>query len=406
MQPRSIHRASAGHRSRLLKPASRWSFLFAITAFLAMAGSLLAVPPAVEKRFAELYPDVEPKGWEVDINGNWEAGFTRDSVDYRADFTPEGVWVETESNLKVEELPDAVQRAIKLDFGNDEIAEIERVEHPEKGIFFDVELKRDGKNQDIEYDEDGNRQESILTVVEELQAPVGNLAMARKRPEDMGKLELAFEFGFNLLTIVIFAWFIYYRRHHDHKMFYLLLGFNLFLFPIFLLSTSLTAGFGFTIFALLALVRMRSDTFSKTEVAYLLGAVALTFINAMLTARVEIVSSIIVLATAWLGDHPRIWRDAYHSVQIRYRMKDTEQMLNQDFLRERIAEDFQVEVNEIDIERVAKNEVRLVVMYRDLPDIRKARKGKSKRKGLIRKKTRSDSGKSSDGDASQSPKKD
>jgi hypothetical protein len=32
-----------------------------------------------------------------------------------------------------------------------------------------------------------------------------------------------------------------------------------------------------------------------------------------------------------------------------------------------------VEVNEIEIERIAKNEIRLVVMYRDLPDVRKAR---------------------------------
>ena len=343
----------------------------------ATTSSVIAVPPEVESAFSVKYPDAGEKKWQIDENGYWEAGFQLGELEYRADFTTDGAWVETEQSIKLEELPDAVQRAVKRDFGEDEIAEIESVDHPTKGDFFDVEFKRDGKNFDAEYNAAGERLESLM---DELIAPVGSLSKGNNRLDEMSKLELAFEFGFNTLTIFIYAWVIYYRRHHDHKMLFLLLGFNLFLFPIFLLSTSLTAGFGFTIFALLALVRMRSDTFSKTEIAYLLGAVALTFINAMLPARVEIVSSLIVLLTAWFGDHPRIWRDAYHSVSVRYRIKDLDKMLDQDYLRKQIAEEFHVEVNEIDIERVTKNEVRLMVMYRDLPDVRKARRGEAKQR--------------------------
>ncbi len=329
-----------------------------------------SVPPEVERAFANQYPSATAEKWEVDSNGYWETGFKLEELEYKADFTEDGRWVETERSVTFEDLPDAVQRAIKLDFGDDEISEIESVDHPEKGEFFDVEFNRNGRNFDIEYDALGKRVDSVL---DEFIEPMGSFSKGNSRPEEMSRLGLAFEFGFNALTIFVYAWVIYYRRHHDHKMLFLLLGFNLFLFPIFLLSTSLTAGFGFTIFALLALVRMRSDTFSKTEVAYLLGAVALTFINAMVPARVEIVSSLIVLVTAWFGDHPRIWRDAYHSVKIRYRTKDLDKMLDQEYLRQKLAEDFRVEVNEIDIEQIRKNEITLVVMYRDLPDVRKAR---------------------------------
>jgi hypothetical protein len=332
-----------------------------------------AVPEEVERAFAERYPAAKPEAWEIDDHGYWEAAFQWEGQDIRADFTTDGAWVESEQSIEFEDLPDVVQRAIKLEFGDDEISEIESVDHSTRGKFFDVEFKREGKNLDIEYDERGTRIDSMLT---ELTAPLGSFSKGNSRPEEMSVLGLAFEFGFNILTIIVYAWFIYYHRHHDHKMLFLLLGFNLFLFPIFLLSTSLTAGFGFTIFALLALVRMRSDTFSKTEVSYLLGAVALTFINAMVPARVEIVSSLIVLATAWFGDHPRIWRDAFHSVSIRYRTKDIEKMLDQEYLRQKLAEEFRVEVNDIEIERIAKNEIRLVMMYRDLPDIRKARRGR------------------------------
>jgi hypothetical protein len=331
----------------------------------------LSVPLEVERAFTERYPSATAGKWEVDSNGYWESRFKIGDLEYRADFTREGHWIESERSIDFEDLPDAVQRAIRLEFGDDEISEIEEVDHSEKGQFFDVEFKRRGRNLDVEYDAQGNRIDSFFS---ELTEPLGSFSRDGSRPEEMSRLALAFEFGFNTLTIFIYAWVIYYRRHHDHKMLFLLLGFNLFLFPIFLLSTSLTAGFGFTIFALLALVRMRSDTFSKTEVAYLLGAVALTFINAMVPARVEIVSSLIVLVTAWFGDHPRIWRDAYHSVKVRYRTKELGKMLDQDYLRRKIAEDFQVEVNEIEIERIGKNEVVLEVMYRDLPDVRKARR--------------------------------
>lgn len=358
-------------------PTHRLPPFLAALAYWAIVAQSHAVPPAVETAFSEKYPAVAVAKWEVDVNGYWEAGFELHGADHRADFKEDGAWVETERNINFDELPDKVQRAIKLDFGSDEISEIEEVDHPAKGVFYDVEFKRTGKNLDIEYKEDGTRLESLLA---ELNEPLGNLAEVRKRPEELGLLQLIVEFGFNILTIFIFAWVIYYRRHHDHKMLYLLLGFNLFLFPIFLLSTSLTAGFGFTIFALLALVRMRSETFSKTEIAYLLGAVALTFINATLPARVELISSVIVLITAWLGDHPHIWRDAYHSVNIRYQTKDVGTMLNQEFLRKRIAEDFNVEVNEIDIDRIDKNEVRMTVLYRDLPNVRKARRKEVKKR--------------------------
>lgn len=370
------------------------AFLIAlITGSCTLAG---AVPGVVERAFSERYPTAKAEAWEVDDNGYWEAAFQWNGHDHRADFTTDGEWVESEQSIGFEDLPDVVQRAIKLEFGDDEISEIEAVDHSVRGEFFDVEFKREGKNLDIEYDARGTRIDSMFT---ELTAPVGSFSMGNSRPEEMSVLGLAFEFGFNILTIIVYAWFIYYHRHHDHKMLFLLLGFNLFLFPIFLLSTSLTAGFGFTIFALLALVRMRSDTFSKTEVSYLLGAVALTFINAMVPARVEIVSSLIVLATAWFGDHPRIWRDAFHSVSIRYRTKDLEKMLDQEYLRQKLAEEFHVEVNDIEIERIAKNEIRLVMMYRDLPDVRKARRGSSvNRPRRIKERPDSETGKQSRGD--------
>lgn len=186
------------------------------------------------------------------------------------------------------------------------------------------------------------------------------------------------EFGVNLLSILIYACGIYYMRHHNHKMMFLLLAFNLFLFPIFLLSSVLTMGFGFTIFALLALVRLRSENFDKAEVAYLLGAVALTFINSQLSANVEIAGTALVLLTAYFGDHPRLWKSSYQTTEIRYKISDTERMLDRDYLSKAISEEFKIIVNAVEIIRIDRNEVRLTVVYND-PEYEESRKKKGKK---------------------------
>lgn len=328
-----------------------------------------AVPDAVEKVFEKQYPGAKDVEWEVDANGFWEAGFEEDGVKYRADFRESGQWIETETSIEFSDLPDAVQTAVREQYPDEEVSEVEKVDSALRGIFFDVEFKREGKNQDVEYLASGERVKNVVNSLESaagaLFEPIPELNAEIQKPSEIGRLELAFEFGFNLLVILIYSYAIYYRRHHDHKMLFLLLGFNLFLFPIFLLNSVLTAGIGFTIFALLALVRLRSDTFDKTEVAYLLGAVALTFINSVLPASVEYLASIMVLGTAYFGDHPRLWRDAYQNVEIRLPLDEMSQMLDAAFIKKRIEKEFGIEVNDIEIMRVEKKRVRLQVMYRE-----------------------------------------
>ncbi|MDF1658812.1 MAG: DUF4956 domain-containing protein [Verrucomicrobiales bacterium] len=328
-----------------------------------------AVPPEVEQSFEKQYPDAADPSWEVDDNANWEVNFLLKDEKQRADYRPNGEWLETEVSIRFEDLPDAIQTAVKRDYPGEDISEVEKVDSAIKGEFFDVEFSRDGRNRDVEYRANGETlkdfSNTMETAAEILFEPIPELNADLKDASEIGRLELFFEFAFNLLVIIIYAYFLYYRRHHDHKMLFLLLGFNLFLFPIFLLNSVLTAGVGFTIFALLALVRLRSDTFDKTEVAYLLGAVAITFINSVLPAKAEYVASVMVLATAYFGDHPRLWRDAYQNVEIRLPLDEISHMLDAEFLCRHIEEQFGVEVSDVEIMRVQKKQVRLQVMYRE-----------------------------------------
>jgi hypothetical protein len=115
----------------------------------------MKVPQSVEANFMSRYSGENDPDWELDSNGFWEAHFKIDGEKYRADFQSNGLWVETENSIKDSELPEAIKAAIKRDYKDEKITEVERVQHHSKGLFYYVEFKKDGKNKDVEYRVDG-----------------------------------------------------------------------------------------------------------------------------------------------------------------------------------------------------------------------------------------------------------
>lgn len=111
---------------------------------------------AAEMAFYAKYPDAEDVDWNTDDNGYHEAEFELDDEKYRADFSKEGTWIETENSIDYDDLPEAIQEAIERDYDPDDITEVEQVDNAEKGKFYDVEFKNDGKKKDIMYREDGS----------------------------------------------------------------------------------------------------------------------------------------------------------------------------------------------------------------------------------------------------------
>ncbi len=341
---------------------------------LLILGCLTALggTPIVEKTFNEKYPDIQAPRWKAKSNGTWEAHFEKNGFKYRADFDTAGNWIETEHNLVFSQLPAEVRSAIELKFNPNKIRDIEGVDSPTHGTFYDVEFQQGSENVDVMFDGTGKILDPATPPTEKgfFKSWVNQTNI--KSELSSSGWSLILKTIFNILTIFIYAYVIYYRRHHDHKMLFLLLAFNLFLFPIFLSSSLVTAGFGFTIFALLALVRLRSEAFDKAEIAYLLGAISLTFVNTMLPTYVDIPSAILILLTAYLADKPSVWRDNFQKIEVDYRISEKEKMLDHDYLRKQLSDEYAIEVREITINRVFKNEVRLTLMYRDISASRRA----------------------------------
>lgn len=113
------------------------------------------VPEAVQMTFQKKYPGENDPDWKQDEHGYWESHFKIDGEKYRADFNADGSWVETENDIKTENLPQAIKKVIDEKYSDREITEVERVDSAEKGIFYDVEFKQKGKNMDVEFRKDG-----------------------------------------------------------------------------------------------------------------------------------------------------------------------------------------------------------------------------------------------------------
>jgi len=114
------------------------------------------VPDAVKSTFQAKYPGENDPDWHTDRNGNFESHFKKKGVKYRADFSPDGKWIETEQSISKKDLPDAIKDKLKKDYDDYKIVELEKVDSASKGAFYDVEIKKDGKKMDVEFRADGS----------------------------------------------------------------------------------------------------------------------------------------------------------------------------------------------------------------------------------------------------------
>lgn len=111
----------------------------------------IPVPLTVQKSFSKRYPKEKNPKWNVDAHGSFEAVFKENGKKYRADFSPDGEWIETECSIGKKDLPKAVLKVIDKKYADRKITEVELVENAVKGTFYDVEFKQKGKNMDVEF---------------------------------------------------------------------------------------------------------------------------------------------------------------------------------------------------------------------------------------------------------------
>lgn len=112
------------------------------------------IPASVISSFKTRFPGVTDVRWEKELS-EYEANFKMNGNEISANFDANGKWLETEIEIKVSELPVAVQSAIHTYFSGYEIEEASKVESLRHGNCYEAEIEKGEETLDVLFSADG-----------------------------------------------------------------------------------------------------------------------------------------------------------------------------------------------------------------------------------------------------------
>lgn len=125
--------------------------------------------------------------------------------------------------------------------------------------------------------------------------------------------ELSVRLFLDLASIAILAYGLYLRRHGRRDLFMAIVAFNVGLFAVLTVISSrhIPAGLAFGLFAILSLVRLRSEPFDNLELGYFFGALVLALVNGLSHADLGLSAGldVLVLLALYLVDHRALHAD-------------------------------------------------------------------------------------------------
>ncbi|MBK7410013.1 MAG: PepSY-like domain-containing protein [Saprospirales bacterium] len=123
--------------------------------FFACSENEHAAPAEVQIAFDAKFPTVEKVKWDKEGEGEWEAEFTVEGLEMSANFKTDGTWLETETEMKADDLPQEVTDAIGAQFADYKMEGITMVEMPDQATAYEVELEKDGTTIEATFNADG-----------------------------------------------------------------------------------------------------------------------------------------------------------------------------------------------------------------------------------------------------------
>ncbi|ABA22055.1 conserved hypothetical protein [Trichormus variabilis ATCC 29413] len=118
----------------------------------------ITVPPSVQAAFQAKYPNI-PHTWQRHEYG-YEAVFTQNNIQYEAEFSETGEWLETEYYVTEKDFPPIVLKRIKQERPGYIITKYE-VEITPKGIFYEVDITDGELEEELYLDSQGNLQTDL-----------------------------------------------------------------------------------------------------------------------------------------------------------------------------------------------------------------------------------------------------
>lgn len=111
-------------------------------------------PKEVTVAFAKKFPNAKSVKWNKESDTEWEAEFKIKKIEYSANFETNGTWKETEHEIELSEVPENIKTALKTEFPNYDIEEIELSETSE-GKFYEFEIELDETTLEVAFNTSG-----------------------------------------------------------------------------------------------------------------------------------------------------------------------------------------------------------------------------------------------------------
>jgi Domain of unknown function (DUF4956) len=187
---------------------------------------------------------------------------------------------------------------------------------------------------------------------------------------DLGDVLLRLAIDVGAAGALVYGVFLPRHRRMDLVVVYALFNVGVFLALVVIAGGQVSMGVGFGLFAVLSIIRLRSEPFSNRELAYFFVALVIALVCAIdLGSPVYAgVLATLALAAAWAIDHPRLSRPTRRTeVMLEMAFSDPESLRRH--LEERLnARVTDVSVLELDFVReTTRAEVRYVAEPRTRP---------------------------------------
>ena len=115
----------------------------------------IEIPAATKSAFEAKYPNAEKVSWGVEKPGEFEAEFQLNGVESSALFDSKGQFLESETEIKESELPQAIKSTIAKDFVGYKINEVEESSDAKGVVTYEMEASKGKEKFEISFDANG-----------------------------------------------------------------------------------------------------------------------------------------------------------------------------------------------------------------------------------------------------------
>ena len=130
------------------------TFLAFVCAF-ATGFTQCKTPGTVTAAFNQKFPNAKSVKWDKENAHEYEASFELESAKYSANFSDNGDWLETESPISFDQLPEKVQKAFNASHKSTVIKAVSKIETAKGITKYELEIKEGKKTVELFYLADG-----------------------------------------------------------------------------------------------------------------------------------------------------------------------------------------------------------------------------------------------------------